>query len=245
MLFVNFLPAKTLKLDINTTWHWQLDKEINLNHDAKVYIIDLFDTKKETIQKLHDKKKIVIAYFSAGSYEKWREDSSKFLKKDLGKKMSGWDEKWVDVRSKNVFKIMQKRMILAKQKGFDGIEADNVDGYINDTGFALTYNDQLKFNKSLAIYAHQIGLIIALKNDVDQIEQLERYFDFAINESCHKYNECERYKPFINSNKPVFNAEYQYKNIEKICKISKKLQINTQFLPLGLDGTIIHDCNAR
>ena len=31
--------------------------------------------------------------------------------------------------------------------GCDGVEPDNVDGYVNDTGFDLTAGDQLDFNR--------------------------------------------------------------------------------------------------
>ena len=30
-----------------------------------------------------------------------------------------------------------------RDKGFDGIEPDNIDGFLNNTGFDLTYEDQL------------------------------------------------------------------------------------------------------
>jgi len=69
-----------------------------------------------------------------------------------------------------------------KEKGCDGVEPDNVDGYTNDTGFNLTSNDQIQYNKFLANEAHQRGLSIGLKNNLDQIEVLEPFFDFAVNE---------------------------------------------------------------
>lgn len=30
--------------------------------------------------------------------------------------------------------------------GFDGLEPDNIDGFLNDTGFPLPYDDQLEYN---------------------------------------------------------------------------------------------------
>ena len=43
-------------------------------------------------------------------------------------------------------------MDLAKSKGCDGIEPDNVDGHEddNDTGFNFGYDDQLRYNRWLA-----------------------------------------------------------------------------------------------
>jgi hypothetical protein len=99
--------------------------------DVDIFDIDLFDTPVETIQRLHESGKKVICYFSAGSYEDWRPDASEFAKEDLGAKLDGWaGEKWVDLRSENVRKIIQNRVQLAKEKECDGVDPDNVDGYV-------------------------------------------------------------------------------------------------------------------
>jgi len=64
-------------------------------------------------------------------------------------------------------------MDLCKSKGFDSVDADNVDGYTNTTGFPLTAADQLAYNASLRTpRTRGRGLTIALKNDLDQIPQL-------------------------------------------------------------------------
>jgi len=231
------------KPEVDASWHWQLNGKINMNRDVDVYIIDLFDTTVSQIKELHKKGKKVIGYFSAGSYEKWRSDSKNFSKASLGKKMDGWDERWIDIRNKSVRDVMLKRLDLAKKKGFDGIEADNVDGYVNKTGFPLKSKDQLNFNIFLAKEAHKRGLAIALKNDVDQIKELEPYFDFHINEECHQYDECDKTLPFIRASKPVFNAEYTKKRSKKICKSAKQKNIQTLILPLELDDSFRMECD--
>ncbi|GAL06248.1 endo alpha-1,4 polygalactosaminidase precusor precursor [Photobacterium aphoticum] len=68
---------------------------------------------------------------------------------------------------------------MAVQKGCDGVEPDNVDGYKNNTGFDLTADDQLTFNRLLANEAHARNLSIGLKNNVEQVPELVTYFDFA------------------------------------------------------------------
>ena len=67
---------------------------------------------------------------------------------------------------------MRARFDLCKAKGFDGIEPDNIDGYTNNTGFPLTYQDQLNYNTWLANEAHARGLSIGLKNDDGQVDDL-------------------------------------------------------------------------
>lgn len=71
--------------------------------------------------------KKVICYFSAGSSEDWRDDYKEFTENDKGHCMTGWaGERWLDVRSPTVFKVMQERIKLAKTKGCDAIDPDNM-----------------------------------------------------------------------------------------------------------------------
>ena len=56
--------------------------------------------------------------------------------------------------------------------------------------------------------AHSLGLSIALKNDVDQERQLQPYFDYAIDEQCFQYSECDKLHPFVAAHKAVFEVEY-------------------------------------
>ena len=80
---------------------------------------------------------------------------------------------------------MSDRIALAASKGCDGVDPDNVDGYSNRTGFPLSYNSQLDYNRFLFDTAHDHGLAVSLKNDLGQIEDLVVYADFAVNESWH------------------------------------------------------------
>ena len=230
--------------NISTTWQWQLTGDLNLSYDVDIYDIDLFDTPKETIAELHNANRKVICYFSAGSYENWRPDKNQFPESAIGNILDGWeDEKWLDIRNSTVREIMKSRLNLAVEKGCDGVEADNVDGFANNSGFDLTFENQLDFNIFLANEAHKRNLSIGLKNDLEQINQLVEYFDFAINEQCNQYSECDLLLPFIQAGKPVFNAEYNLSSQEEICKNAKNMQFQTLILPLNLDGSFRIECN--
>lgn len=111
---------------------------------------------------------------------------------------------------------MRARLALCKAKGFDGVEADNVDGYANPTGFPLSGADQLTYNRWLARTAHSLDLSIALKNDVDQARQLQPSFDYALDEQCYQYSECGKLNPFVAAHKAVFEVEY-YLPTSKFC----------------------------
>ncbi len=232
-----------------TNWQWQLEGELNSDYEVEVYDIDLFDSSIATIQQLQSDNHKIICYFSAGSYENWRDDAQDFNATEYGHTLDGWEgERWLDIRSANVHRIMVARLDLAVSKGCDGIEPDNVDGYSNTTGFSLTANDQLAYNRYLANQAHQRGLSIGLKNDLEQISQLVEYFDFAVNEQCFEYEECEALSPFIDASKAVFNAEYADRYVtnttirNSMCIEAINLQLSSLIMPLDLDDSYRDSC---
>ncbi len=233
------------------SWQWQLQGDINTSYDVELYDIDLFDSNKSLIKKLKDDGKKVICYFSAGSYEDWREDRDRFPITLLGNDMNGWrGEKWLDISNKALYPIMKARLDLAVEKGCDGVEPDNVAGYKNNTGFNLSADEQLSYNKFIANEAHKRGLSVGLKNDLEQIVKLEPYFDFSLNEQCHEENECKKLQPFIDANKPVLNVEYAQRYVDNnnserdiMCVDSIEMKFQTLILPLELDDSFRYSCN--
>jgi hypothetical protein len=180
------------------------------SYSTKVAFIDMEDSSSTRIAELKSGGHTVICYFSAGSYENWRSDKNDFPTSSLGSTMDGWaGERWLDIRHSDVRAIMQSRMQRAQTKGCDGVDADNVDGFENDTGFPLTSADQSTFLQNLAADAHALGLLIGLKNCGTLAVPLEPYFDFSVVEECFKYDECNTYFPFSINNKAVFAIEYR------------------------------------
>jgi hypothetical protein len=165
------------------------------------------------VNAIHAKGARAICYLDAGTWENWRPDSNRYPSVVLGRK-NGWPgERWVDIRRIDILgPILAARAQSCKQAGFDAIDWDNVDSYQNRSGFPLTANDQLQFNIYLANLAHQNGLAVGLKNDLGQLSTLKPYFDFAVNEECFHYNECNYPAPglpdWTASGKAVFNVEY-------------------------------------
>lgn len=108
-----------------------------------MYDITLFDTDAATVAVLHAEGRTVICYVNAGGWEDWRPDAGRFPDTVIGENLDGWEgERWLDIRRLEVLApIMEARIDPCESKGFDGIEPDNVDGFLNDTGFPLTYDD--------------------------------------------------------------------------------------------------------
>jgi hypothetical protein len=237
------------KPDTDTSWQWQLRGTLNETYDVELYDVDLFDTPVETIARLKSAGRKVICYFSAGSSENWREDHSRFQLWDQGTPLVGWSgERWLDIRSANVVDIMHARLDRAVEKGCTGVEPDNVDGYQNKTGFLLTHDDQLAYNRHIANEAHARGLAVGLKNDGAQTGELVAYFDFSLNEQCHAFNECGNLTPFLDAGKPIFNAEYEARFQEDpdrsaLCEQAREERIQTLVLPLELDDRFRLSCS--
>jgi len=227
-------------LNKDDTFYWQIDGNILDNIPARIYDVDLFETSSNIIEQLKEKGKIVICYMNAGAWEEWRDDANFFPDEVKGNSLDNWiGEKWLDIRDETVKEIMKKRMDLAVSKGCDGIEPDNVNGYENNTGFNLTYNDQIEFNKFLAIEAKKRGLLIALKNDLNQADELVGYYDLLIAEEAIEYNETDKFLPFIVQNKPIYDIEYN----ENFFDCSKAKNFHLLLLSKDLDGSLIKSCD--
>ncbi|KAI8665194.1 hypothetical protein LRP88_12771 [Fusarium phalaenopsidis] len=205
------------KPKVGTTWQIILSEVIkipkggakNLKPNVPIYDVDLFENSKETFDALHKAGKYVICYFSAGSWENWRDDRKSFQKKDLGKTLSGWpDEKYVNINSPSVRAIMAKRIKLAAAKGCDAIDPDNLDGYQADNGLGLTEADTISYVKFLSKEAAKYRMTTGMKNGGSITKQVLPHVGFCINESCIQYSECDLYAPYIKAGKPVFNIEY-------------------------------------
>jgi len=217
------------------SWQIQFSGDLDTSLNVDIFFLDLFDTPESVIADLHSRGINVVCYFSAGTYEDWRPDVDQFPEAILGNGLPDWPgERWLDIRDlQTLGPIMLGRIRLAVQKGCDGVDPDNVDGYVNETGFPLTSNDQLAYNIFLANTAHQNGLSIGLKNDLEQAEQLLAFFDWALNESCFSFDECHRLMPFIRANKPVFVIEYV--NPDAFCPKARELGFDALLKNLALD----------
>jgi hypothetical protein len=221
----------------NTSWQWQLTTPVDQTVNAQMYDIDMFDNDASVVTSLHAQGRKVICYMSVGTFENWRPDAASFPAVVKGNAVSGWPgENWLDIRRLDILgPIMRVRLDLCQTKGFDGVEPDNIDGYTNSTGFPLTAQDQINYNRFLANEAHARGLSVGLKNDVAQVQALLPYFEWALNEQCFQYNECNTLAPFIAAGKAVFEVEYSL-SASQFCPQANALNFNALQKNLNLDA---------
>ena len=194
-----------------TTFEWCLDDlPNNYTTEAEVVDIDAFSATAQLVANLQAQGKKVLAYISVGSVENFRPDAGDFPTSVIGNIYEGFpDENWINIRRIDLIgPIMQARMDMIVDKGFDGIEPDNINGYQNNTGFNLTEEDAKAYSRFLIEEAHERGLSIGQKNAEELIPDMVDEFDWLLTEDAYVEDFYQQLSPYITANKAVFFVEY-------------------------------------
>ncbi|MFC7484103.1 endo alpha-1,4 polygalactosaminidase [Luedemannella flava] len=201
-----------------------------------IYDIDGFDNSAAVVRSLKARGRYVICYVEVGAAEDFRPDYGRWPASVLGRS-NGWDgERWIDIRQLDLIRpILASRFDMCRDKGFDAIEPDLMDHYVNDTGFPITAADQLRFNRFVARLAHDRGLAVGLKNDVEQAAALVNDFDFTVNEECFAFNECASLRPFSAAGKAILHVEYD-RQPAQFCATTRALGFSSMRKNLNLDA---------
>lgn len=198
---------------IGDSFEWRLDS-IGLNevsqYSCKIIDIDAFSATKELVDAFHAKGIKVIAYVSVGTLENFRPDSLLLPKDIIGNIYPDWpDERFLDIRNIEKMKsFITSRFDMIKDKGFDGIEPDNIDVYSEETGFNFGLDDAKLFCEFIIDEAHKRNLSIAQKNTEELVPLMYNKFDWALTENIFHQNIQSAYSQYISAGKPVFSAEY-------------------------------------
>jgi hypothetical protein len=226
----------------NLTWYWQLTGTPAVE-PVDATDVDGFDTSSATVAAFHARGQHMICYIDVGTGEDWRPDYSSFPPSVLGSS-NGWPgELWLDVRQLSVLEpIMTARFQMCREKGFDAVEPDNMDGYENNTGFPISASDQLAYDEWIAQEVHSLGMAVLQKNDPDQAASLEPYFDGALDEQCNQDAECSEYGPYLAAGKPVLNAEYEASLYPGFCAADDAAGIMGALYDTALDGLTYDPC---
>lgn len=225
-----FIPKPTTSFSI------VLDEHLPQTYSGTVVDLDAFETSKEQISALHAERKKVFAYISVGSWEPYRPDSDDFEKELIGKVYPGWeDEKFFNIKALDkLAPHIQKRFDMILEKGFDGIEADNIDSYTadldgaNGTGFDIAIDDTRRYVTFLIDEAHKRGLSIGQKNAPELVEKYGALFDWALLEDPFYEKYADIFKAYTDKEKAVFALSYFDNTSEKqfreqVCPAAKRL----------------------
>jgi hypothetical protein len=237
--------APRLRPPPDAQWQYQLQGRIDRSNPARVFDVDGATTPQATVRALQRTGRYLVCYFSAGTSESFRADSRGLPAGVRGRQVAGFaDERWLDIRRLGaIAPVLRARMRTCARKGFDAVEPDNVDGYQNRTGFPLRRSDALRFADWLARTAHGLGLAVGLKNSAGLVSSLAGRFDFAVVEQCLQYDECDRYRPFVQRRKPVYEVEYEG-TLQSRCPAARRLGFNTILKAVEL-GAPSRPCPGR
>ena len=209
-------------------WQWEIDHPLSLSSasdmgtgvstylatpaaNPTVYDIDGFDNSATTVAALRNAGDHVICYIEVGAAENYRTDYSEFPTADLGRSMPGYSaERYININDPAVVSIIEARISMCAAKGFNAVEPDIDDSYTDDTGFAISKAENIAYDRTLAAYAHGLGLSWGLKNGDDSTfaSALEPTSDFVIDEQCHQYNTCGAFTSYVAAGKAVLEVEY-------------------------------------
>ena len=118
----------------HTTWQWQLSGRLDVGARADVRRRPVRHPAR-VVAALHPAGRRVVCYLSAGSFEAAGR-TRRVSRRRVGRPLDGWpDERWLDIRRARRARADHGAPARpVPRKGFDGVEADNVDGYTNRSG---------------------------------------------------------------------------------------------------------------
>lgn len=228
---------------VGSSWQIQFTGDvIDTTLDVDVYDLDLFDSDADVVAGLQARGVGVMCYINVGAWEDWRPDVNDFPSEVVGNDYEGWPgERWLDVSNiAALAPVMEARLDLCAQKGFTGVDPDNLDGYLQETGFEITREDQLGYLLWLAREAHERGLAIGLKNAPELAGELAATYDWALTESCFAQGWCEDVLIFVERGKAVFAIEYveEGMTLADFCEQAAALEFSAILKTLELDAWV-------
>ena len=188
-----------------------------------LYDIDGILNSASVVAALHRRGSKVICYIevgSAGNYYSAADEGGAVtyydqLKAagDLGRAVPGYPEKYLNITAASTTAIIES--MIRQQcagKDFDAVEPDIDDSYTDSTGFPITEARSEAYDRTLAAYAHHLGLAWGQKNgdnDPAFSAALEPTTDFLLTEECGYYQTCGIVTPpYVRAGKLVLDAEY-------------------------------------
>jgi hypothetical protein len=249
---VGVASASWWKPPAQPTWYWQLSGSINNSRAVEIYDIDGEEATKKEVTTLHEKGRHVVCYVDVGGAEEYRSDYNKFVELEeagieiMGEPIEEWEEeRWINIRElKYVEPIMQARFESCASKGFDAVEPDEMEAWLNETKLKsgpITAAQQLAYNEWIAAEVHSLGMAVLQKEDGPQTAEQVSLYDGALVEQCNEIGTCNEYVPYVEAGKPVLNAEYALKKA-KFCSHDEELGFMGARFNVALNGNRFEPC---
>jgi hypothetical protein len=161
-------------------------------------------------------------------------DAGRIPSRALGE-TAGSGRRWLDIRDWETLEpVLADRMRLCVRKGFDAVDADATFGYASRSGFDLTDDDQVTFNRNVAELAHGLGLKVGIRSSAAMAWQVEPRTDFAVTGNCFSAPDCAAFSVFVRAGKAVFDIETT--SVGDFCPLARAYGYAATRSPAQLDG---------
>lgn len=243
-------------------WQWELEHPLDVSSGTDmgtgatlpdgraapapvIYDIDGFDNSAATVAELHRRGLRVVCYLEVGAAESYRPDYRQFPAAALGEAVPDYpQERYLDIRRPDVLAVMETRIAMCAQKGFDAIETDIDQSYRDRSGFALDQADEVRYMTTLADRMHSLGLGWWIKNPDATGDSYARLMqplaDAVLSEQCNEYSTCDLLRAY-QGKKAVFDAEYGPETTTGFCAADVAEGFSGELFDVALSGTR-HPC---
>jgi hypothetical protein len=217
-------------------WQAQLQGELDSTLDVDFFYLDPDNLADGELPALRAAGRRVGCYFSAGSFEPWRDDADQFPGAVLGNELAGYpDERWLDVRDETVRAIMAARVERLAALACDALLPANLEAYESDSGFALTRDDELDYARFLADAIHAQGLSAGLSAGDELIGDAMAEFDWGLGIDCLADGECAGYQALRASGKAMLLIEFgDESDAPAVCASAERLGFDALIKQPGL-----------
>ena len=220
-----------------STFHMQLTGPLDTSLDADVYVVDGENTSDGELDELKARGR-VLCYFSAGSWEPWRQDAAAFPDSALGAPVEGYpEERWLDVRDGGVRENIEGRVERFFGKGCDGVAPGLLASHPADSGIPLTSSDQLDYAHFVAVAAHARGMAVAYSGADAWTQTLEPDFDLGLSVGCLSRGTCDAWLVIRQAGKAVFLVETGDEgDLDRVCAEARALGFDAILTDQNLSG---------
>lgn len=201
---------------------------------ANVYDLDPYQTPAETVGDLRAQGRQTMCHLDVGVSDLSLPDARRIPGRALGES-AGSGRRWLDIRDWETLEpVLADRMRLCVRKGFDAVDADATFGYANRSGFDLSGDDQVTFDRHVAELAHGLGLKVGIRTSAAMAWQVEPHTDFAVTGNCFSAPDCVAFSVFVRAGKAVFDIETT--SVGDFCPLARAYGYAATRSPAQLDG---------
>ena len=203
----------------------QLLDRIDTSFMVDVYVVDANAVPTATLDGLRASGRRTVCYFSAGTWEPWREDAYRFPPSVLGTNpIAVPDERWLDTRDQRVRDLMVQRLVRVRAKNCDAVHLGLVDLAPANSGFAISAQDYMDYARFLAAAARAQNLGVLYESDDRFAVELSPHFDALLIFNCINQGRCAVVAPVRAAGKAEFAVEIaKESDVVPLCAEARRL----------------------